>query len=150
VFAAVERGATDSLIAPSFRLEVEATIRRGATAGHASGTFDWYGGRASACPIRLGFGNAWRVAPCASFEIGRIGVNGVGLADPKSPSDWWLALGAALRVGYAPWRHFSAELEGGLTFPLRRDSFTFDKSGLIFAVPPVGGAIAAGASVLFL
>ncbi|HYQ00638.1 MAG TPA: hypothetical protein VER96_18295 [Polyangiaceae bacterium] len=95
----------------------------------ATTTFDWFTFRFALCPARWPEETPLFIRPCAFFDGGFLG----GEVDGKSETKTWTAIGTFLRTEASFAEVLSFQLDGGLTVPLNRSSF----SG-VFTPPATG------------
>jgi len=101
--------------------------------------FDWFTFRFALCPARWPEETPLFIRPCAFFDGGFLGGEVGGHAQTKA----WTALGTFLRTEALVAEVLSFQLDGGLTVPLNRASFTGSTpgcncEGVVFTVPPTG------------
>ena len=134
------------LILPAFQIELggsyfpEQTIQAGSPRRQVGATSLW-AGSASVCrelwsPLEL--------APCATFELGRIVVSGDALQDPERASATWLLAQIGLRFGVAlvSGLHWQNELAIGL--PLHHFELASHELGTVARVSNVVGRLSTG------
>ena len=107
------------------------------TGGSAS--FTWLAFRASACPLRVPEDTPLFVRPCAFVDAGVLGAELTASSGSRDQSQSWLAAGGFLRIEALTAQVVSFQLDGGVTVPLRRPSFSAsDQAPEAFRVPTSG------------
>jgi hypothetical protein len=104
-------------------------------------------GRIDGCPLAWPRRSWASVAPCATFEIGRIAGKGTHTENPASPAHAWLAPGAMLRLSILANDFINVEAEGGGARPLARYRFYFSPDTPAYDVPPVSWNASVGATL---
>jgi hypothetical protein len=144
-YAFAEADSEGEGVAPSLRLAVARVTgeKRGAA---GTGDFAWTAVSLEGCPLGTPARGAWRLRPCAAFEVGGLHAEGRGLTLPKSPTRLWLAPALVARGTWQPTPLLRLEATLGASFPLSRPSFVFDSGERLFDVPAAGfrGAVALG------
>jgi hypothetical protein len=147
--------ASPGVVAPSFRLSVHTTpdATMAASQGPGQGTLAWTYGRAEGCPVRLVLVGTVAVRPCLLLDVGALSVDGHGEAHALSPVRAWVAAGGLARVDWAlplggRW-DLVLEAQGGVTFPMARQSFEFQPSAFVYQAPPAAGLAGIGGGVRF-
>jgi hypothetical protein len=140
--------ATGGWLSPSARLSFVWTLPRTTSTPEGDAELTWMSARLEACPVRLRAGIV-DVAPCASFDAGRIGGAGSQTDAPAEPARWWMAPGALSRVAVSLTRHLALEAELGVSFPLSEYRFFFAPSPPFYEVPRVAGAAGLGVAFRF-
>ena len=106
-------------------------------AGNAS--FTWLAFRMAACPLRWPEETPLFMRPCAFVDAGMLGGDVALGPDRQDESKTWFALGAFGRVEALVDEVVSFQLDGGVTVPLKRDSFSAGSdSQSAFQVPSSG------------
>jgi hypothetical protein len=142
------------IVAPAFRLSWLQGEGGGAGAGTAvQARFRWTAGRLEGCPVRLAIVGPLAAYPCALFEAGALGAAGIAAYAPSSSTRPWLAPGVLGRFQVDVLGGVLVELEGGVSFPLYRDTYHFNNAPLTsvtaFSVPVAGGFFGAGVGAHF-
>jgi len=113
--------------------------------GQAS--FQWAAVRLSGCPLAL-TAFALTARPCAGLDVGALTGEGAGIARPLRATRPWVAATLSARVAVLFAGRFVAEVEAGLTLPMIRDRFVFERPDQdLHAVPALGGFGTAGLGV---
>ena len=128
-----------ALLDPSARLALRVG-RSSANNGAGSASFRLESARLSLCPLRTQV--SWLdVRPCAFVDVGSLMAQGFETVDNHSQTLFWSAAGAEAIVEFLHVGPLTLELEGGVAFPFRRDSFYFDADpeSPIHTIPSVAG-----------
>jgi hypothetical protein len=109
----------------------------GTKGGDAS--FDWVTFRLAACPARWPEETPLFIRPCGFLDAGFLGADIHSEASRQSETTPWFALGGFLRTEALVEEVVSFQLDGGLTVPLVRSSFSAgEEQQVAFKVPPTG------------
>jgi hypothetical protein len=143
----------DSVVSPAVRLSMRVADTGYLASGMEAAHFRWAAGRLEGCPVRLPLITSLTLTPCALLDAGVLQADGIGAAFSLAHTRPWAAPGL---VGRLAWDLSSAvsapillEAEGGVTFPLVRDTFAFFPEGTFHAVPAAGGFFGGGLGVYF-
>lgn len=133
---------------PSARVSVR-VARAHASFAAGSAAFMLRSARLTLCPLRWQAFWGIDVRPCAAFEAGELAAQGFGTAQNKGSSLFWAAGGAEALVDVLHVGRLTLGLEGGVSFPLRRDRFYFDTNpGVdVHSVPVIAGNGAVSLSI---
>jgi hypothetical protein len=136
---------------PSLRLSLLSTATATVNAADGDATFRLLAGRLAACPFRRSLADWLRLVPCADFEVGSLRAQGGGKAlNPVGKTMPWLAPGASLRAELDLSTALSLEVGAGAKWLLRRDTFVFSPSSLVYQVPARSYDLSAAVLVRFL
>lgn len=99
----------------------------------------WWVARLGLCPVELEVGE-WFALACATFDAGRLTVQGYAAVDARTSRVLWYGPGAVLRFG---WRldSFSVALEDGMVVPLAHDRFYFWPDRTAYRISDIAGYI---------
>lgn len=114
----------------------------------------WILARLEACPLRFPLDESVALGFCAALDAGALRSQGQRLASRGSDTRPWLAPAALARLMWEVTPGAWIEGSGGLTFPLDRYSFYYQRGGSLENVqvsqaPVVGGVLALGAGYRF-
>jgi hypothetical protein len=138
----------ESVVSPAIRLSVREAAADFVASRTESVRFRWTAGRLTGCPVRLPLVTSLAFTPCALFDAGVLQADGRGSAFSLANTRPWAAPGLTGRLEW-DLAHvlpvlFRLEVEGGVTFPLVRDTFEFFPEGTFHAVPAAGGFLGGG------
>lgn len=142
---------TPSLLAPSLRVGAEISANQ----GNFAYSVHRFIGRLDACTFRARLARPWSddeftLEPCARVDVGRVEADAWVSSGPRvSAARLWLAPAGLLRLRWTSPRVF-LEIEGGITFPLIRETFSSTTLGMTFTVPPIGATTGLGFGAYFL
>jgi hypothetical protein len=106
--------------------------------------------RAEGCPVRLAPISWLAVHPCAFLDVGALQGSGIArVSSVPSTTRPWAAPGASARVAGEIAGRVFLEIEGGVAFPLVRDTFYFAPATTAQAVPVAGGFFSGGLGTHF-
>lgn len=108
-----------------------------ATTPVGNAELDLFALRLHACPV--GFGRAFFVEGCASFDVGRLRGRGYDAVAAKSDSATWYGPGALGRAGAVVGGWIDVGAEVGFVVPLARDRFYFLPDVTAHTIPSVAG-----------
>ena len=109
--------------------------------------------RLDACPLRSAPGWRWSQSPvefqaCVRLSAGTLGASPTNVEAPREVQVPWLATGAVARIRWVIEHRVFIELEGGILFPLLRESFVADPGSVVYSVPAAGGTFGSGVGSL--
>src|SRR6188768_2407023 len=105
----------------------------------SSVSFDWVGFRLAACPLRWPEETPLFVRPCGFLDAGLLGGEVARGTSSQAQTKNWLAAGGFLRTEALVGEAVSFQLDGGVTVPLTRSSFSAgDAEPIAFQVPASG------------
>jgi hypothetical protein len=143
----------DSLVSPAIRLSMRVADSGFLRDGTDAARFRWTAGRLEGCPVRLPLVTSLTLTPCAWMDAGVLQADGIGNAFSLAHTRPWAAPGLTGRLQWdlafvqpAP---ILVDVEGGVTFPLVRDTFGFFPQGTFHEVPAAGGFFGGGLGVYF-
>jgi hypothetical protein len=122
------------------RVELSGYYARGTNpTSSGAARLTWWVARLGLCPLELESGE-WFALPCATFDAGRLTVEGYATQGARTSRVLWYGPGAVLRIG---WRldAFSVALESGTVAPLAHDRFYFSPNRTAYRIPDVAGYI---------
>jgi len=124
---------------PLFSLSLlRAVTSHNDTAG-GNGSFDWVAFRLGACPARWPEATPLFIRPCGFADVGLLGGDVEHNASSQAETKNWFALGGFLRTEALVAEVLSFQLDGGLTVPLVRSSFSAGvDQPIAFTVPGAG------------
>jgi hypothetical protein len=138
-FVAIARDSS-AVLAPSFRLAILRADSGWITSGASLARFAWTAARAEGCPIRLEPAPSLGIVPCVHITAGALDASGISLAPQPGSARPWVAPGLLARVAWDIVDRVFLEAEGGVDFPLIRDTFYFAPANTAHAVPVAGGS----------
>ena len=144
----------ESMVAPSFRLSLLQAdsgyvAAAGVPAGTAQARFRWTAVRVEGCPVRLALVHRLTLHPCALLDAGALFADGWAPFVPASQTRPWAAPGLLSRLQMALFEDLVLEAQGGVAFPLVRDTFVFDPSVTAFGVPVASWFFGGGVGMHF-
>ena len=102
-------------------------------------SFDWVTFRLGACPARWPEETPLFIRPCGFLDAGFLGADVERGGSSQAQTHPWLAVGGFLRTEALVGDVVSFQLDGGVTVPLVRSSFSAgDNQPIAFTVPPSG------------
>jgi hypothetical protein len=135
---------------PSFRLSGLHVVSPPVHTSLGNAQFRFLAVRLSLCPTRWPAHSAFGVRPCLNGDGGELRVKGLDTQNPRTRRVTWWAAGPSARLECLPWRWAGLELEAGLVFPGRHDSFVFQPGPvLVHRVPDLGTSVGLGAVLRF-
>jgi hypothetical protein len=159
VFASIGAAIEYETGAPSFwspALRISGARGESLTVRPASGAarFTRTTGALDLCPVRWAAFSGLALRPCAGFEAGELDAHGIAegsITHPGSSSLAWVAVRETVRLLGDLGRGWALEIEGGVSEPLRRDTFVFSTPDVaITRVPAVEPLVAVGVGAHFL
>lgn len=152
-FVDVAAGAVGPFV-PSARASVFATTTSASFGSGIGAELVWLFGRFEACPWRVPREGPLTLGVCASLDAGVLHSKGAGLPTVGADSHLWLAPGALARAQWSVARDFWIEGAGGVTVPLERYGFYYQRTGGLTdaqasQISAVGAAITLGTGVRF-
>ncbi len=143
----------DGVLSPAVRVSMRIADTGFLRAGDEAARFRWTAARVTGCPVRVPLLPSLALTPCALFDAGVLQADGLGAAFSLSSARPWVAPGVSGRLqwdlGAALPAPVLVEVEGGGTFPLVRDTFSFFPQGAFHAVPAAGGFFGGALGVYF-
>jgi hypothetical protein len=148
---------TGGVVSPAIRLSflkadsgfVASQAGASAAMGAARARFRFIGGRLEGCPVHLELPRGLAAIPCVIFDAGAVDAEGRGRFASERANRPWAAPGLLGRLQAAFVDRVFIELEGGVNFPLVRDTFYFDPTITAHAVPAAGGFLGGGVGMHF-
>ncbi|XYH94246.1 hypothetical protein ACMHYB_41390 [Sorangium sp. So ce1128] len=140
---------TGELFSPSLRLSLSWAEGGALETDAGIARFRLAEGNLDLCPLHLALQAGAGVTPCAALEAGALHAEGEGKISSEAHDRPWVALRLLGRAHLEVDGRFRVELQGGVTFPLVRDTFIFAPAIPVHDVPAVGGFFGAGAGVSF-
>jgi hypothetical protein len=139
-----------SALSPWVSLGAQWLVSPEVAAGEGSVSFEVMTGRVTGCPVRARFaGTRLWMAPCGSFELGRLSATSDGVPRSGTATALWAALGLLSRIQVDAGPLFVGA-EGGAVFPLVSDSFYFTPDRVTaFEVPGAALRATLGAGLSF-
>ena len=132
-------GYPGSVFRPLFSLSLMRAVASKTETQGGDATFDWVSFRLAACPARWPQETPLFVRPCGFMDIGLLGADVQRGTSSQAETKTWFALGGFLRTEALVGEILSFQLDGGLTVPLIRSSFSAGADQPIaFQVPSSG------------
>jgi len=129
----------DSAQRPLFSLSALRSVA--SSSGTPGGTVstDWVTFRLAACPARWPEETPLLIRPCGFFDAGLLGADVENEGRKQSETNPWFAFGGFLRTEALVGEVVSFQLDGGITVPLVRSTFSAGQGQTpAFQVPPAG------------
>jgi hypothetical protein len=140
------------VVSPALRLGIfTADSGLDVTARHLA-RFALDAARAEGCPVRLAPIAEIALLPCAILDVGALQATGLAAGFSATRLRPWAAPGLSARVQGELFERLLIEAEGGVNFPLVRDTFLFAPSSTTqpaLAVPAAGVFFAGGVGTHF-
>jgi len=132
-------GLAGSALRPLFALSVIRAAAPNTETQGGTASFSWVDFRMAACPLRWPEDTPLFVRPCGFLDAGVLGAQVSLGGSSRDDSRLWFAFGGFARVEALVQEVVSFQLDGGVTVPLRRDSFGVGgEAPIAFQVPPSG------------
>lgn len=142
----IERRFDSLASSPSLRLRAFLWESRSTPSAAAAVELQGWSGETSGCWPTLR-AKAFRMSPCAGFQLGALSAEGTGVPMPKHTTRMWAAALAEARVQAWPWRSFGIEAHIGATMALTNYRFVVVKgaeSVAVYTAPRWSPLIGAG------
>ncbi len=109
---------------PLFSLSLLRAVAANTESEGSTMSFDWVAFRLAACPVRWPEETPLFVRPCGFLDAGLLGCDVQRGSSSQAQTKTWLAIGGFLRTEALVGEVVSFQLDGGLTVPLIRSSFS--------------------------
>jgi len=132
-------GYPGSSFRPLFSLSLLRAVTSDTEARGSTASFDWVAFRLAACPARWPQETPLFVRPCGFLDAGLLGGDVERGPRSQAQTNNWFAVGGFLRTEALVGEVVSFQLDGGVTVPLNRSSFSAgDDQPVAFRVPASG------------
>lgn len=105
---------------------------------------DWLTAVATACPVALSIGRRVEVSPCGGIELGALlgkGEQSTRITTPETRSTGYFAWSLLAELWAPMTPNLGLKFEAGLTFPVTRPQFEFNRPDLLVFRPPWVGLV---------
>ncbi|HYP76568.1 MAG TPA: hypothetical protein VER12_11455 [Polyangiaceae bacterium] len=124
---------------PLFSLSALRAVASNPDTKGGKASFDWVSFRLAACPARWPEETPLFIRPCGFIDAGFLGADVVSETNSQAETKPWVALGAYLRTEALVAEVLSFQLDGGLTVPLIRSTYSAgEDQPVAFQVPSSG------------
>ncbi len=141
-------------LVPSFRASVFVSTANASFATAIGARLVWIFGRAEVCPAHLLLQGSIRLGLCGAIDAGVLRTEGTGLPNVQADYRPWIAPGAFGRVQWSLPGGAWVEGGGGLSMPLERYVFYYERAGSagdsdVSRIPALAGALTLGGGYQF-
>lgn len=124
----------------TFRLSLLTTITQARSTDQGEAKLRLTAARLEGCSPAFAPAKSFTVGPCLYAEAGSLHAWGEQIQTPRDVTITWAALGAGARAEYSASSLFLG-LQGGVSFPLRHDSFYFRPDRTVHTIPDAAASV---------